>query len=82
MNRDFQIGDMLEINQPITLHTGAKVDTTFHTMFHVIVEREYSMCNSDGEEWWIEWITTVLETGKPWTLSSRHSIYQNIRKVS
>lgn len=78
MSRDFQIGDMLEINQPITLRTGAIVDT----MFHVIVEREYSMCNSDGEEWWIEWITTVLETGKPWTLSSRHSIYQNIRKVS
>ena len=80
MSRDIQIGDMLEINrrQPITTAMGTKVDT----MFHVIIERENSMCNSDGEEWWIEWDTTVLETGKKWRLSSRHSIYQNIRKVS
>jgi hypothetical protein len=78
VSRDFQIGDMLEVNQPITTHTGAKVDS----IFHVIVEKEYSMCNSDGEDWWIEWLTTVLETGKPWTISSRHSVYQNIVKVS
>lgn len=78
MSRNFQIGDMLEIIQPITTVMGTKV---VDTMFHVIIEREDSMCNSDGEDWWIEWDTIVLETGKKWRLSSRHNINQ-IRKVS
>lgn len=77
-NLKFQIGDILEVSQPIAAALGA---TGYHK-FHVIVEREDSMCNSDGEDWWIEWVTTVLETGKPWRISSRDSIYKNIRKVS
>lgn len=77
MTNRFQIGDIVEVSKPIASAIGAREDK-----FHVIVEREDSMCNSDGEDWWIEWDTTILETGRKWRLSSRHNIYQSIRKVS
>ena len=82
MNNHFQVGDILEVSQPIVKGMRPEGVATHDSKFHVLVEKEDSMCNSDGEDWWLEWETLVLETGRKWRLSSRHNIYQNIRKVS
>jgi hypothetical protein len=44
----------------------------------VIVGDKYSMCNSDGEEWWVEWKGKELETDRFVNVSSR---FHKISKI-
>ena len=45
----------------------------------LILDNGGSMCNSDGEEWWIEWKGKNLATDKYYNVSSR---FNNIEKIS
>jgi len=69
---EYEVGDLLDV----TPNTIEKATT------RVLVESgPHSVCNSDGEEWWLEWYCVSLQTGKRINISNRSSAYY-IKKVS
>jgi len=70
---EYQVGDLLDVT-PNTI--GAPTS-------RVLVESgPHSMCNSDGEDWWLEWRCVSLQTGKRINISSHFPNVYDIRKVS
>ena len=74
MTTEYKVGDLLDITPRIT-----NVPTTTS---RVLVESgPHSVCNSDGEEWWLEWYCVSLQTGKRINIRNRSNVY-DIKKVS
>ena len=73
MSTSYQIGDVLDVT----------ANTLGQSTSRVLVESgPHSVCNSDGEEWWLEWHCTSLDTGKRINISDRYSASYHIVKVS
>jgi hypothetical protein len=47
-------------------------------LFVLILSEAQSICNSNGEEWWLEWKGKNLATDKPVNISSRYHKYEKI----
>ncbi len=73
MTTDYQVGDMLDVT----------TNTVEKTTSRVLIESgPHAMCNSDGEEWWLEWHCVSLQTGKRINISNRFHNPYHIKKVS
>jgi hypothetical protein len=49
------------------------------TVVVLILSGPYSMCNSNGEEWWIEWKGKNVKTDRLFNVSER---YHKLVKIS
>lgn len=68
MNVDLSVGDLV------------KVMSNSHPeiMFVLIIGEKQHICNSDGEEWWVEWRGKNVKTDKYFNVSSRYHKYEKI----
>ncbi len=72
MTTEYKIGDLLDVTPKTVEKTTTRV---------LVESGPHSMCNSDGEEWWIEWHCVSLQTGKRINISNHTNAY-DIKKVS
>jgi hypothetical protein len=74
---EYKVGDLLDVTPNTITTLTVKPITT-----RVLVESgPHSMCNSDGEEWWVEWHCVSLQTGKRINISNHRNVY-HIKNVS
>jgi len=63
---ELQAGDLVRVANPI------------EEIIVLIISGPHSMCNSDGEEWWIEWKGKNVKTNQFFNVSNRYHKFAKI----
>jgi len=66
--QDMRAGNLVKV-----FHDSYKEDTIV-----LITDDVQHMCNSDGEEWWLEWRGKDVKTDKHFIISSRYHKFEVI----
>jgi len=66
--QDMRAGNLVKV-----FHDSYKEDTIV-----LITDEVQHMCNSDGEEWWLEWRGKNVKTDKHFIISSRYHKFEVI----
>ena len=66
--QDIKAGNLVKV-----FHDSYKEDTIV-----LITDDVQHMCNSDGEEWWLEWRGKDVKTDKHFIISSRYHKFEVI----
>ena len=66
--QDIKAGNLVKV-----FHDSYKEDTIV-----LITDDVQHMCNSDGEEWWLEWRGKNVKTDKHFIISSRYHKFEVI----
>lgn len=66
--KDMRAGNLVKV-----FHDSYKEDTIV-----LITDEVQHMCNSDGEEWWLEWRGKDVKTDKHFIISSRYHKFEVI----
>jgi hypothetical protein len=65
---ELQAGDLVRV----------QFDSNPETAVVLILSGPHSMCNSDGEEWWIEWKGKNVKTNQFFNVSERYHKFAKI----
>jgi hypothetical protein len=72
---NIKAGNLVKVHS--NSHNGEVVP--LHEAIIVLITDEVQhMCNSDGEEWWLEWRGKNVKTDKHFTISSRYHKFEII----
>lgn len=66
---ELQAGDIVKVESSVAHPDGVVV---------LILSGPRSTCNSDGEEWWIEWKGKNVKTDQYFNVTSRYHKFQKI----